>query len=141
MNEIDVRDVPDDVSKRHLAWMIYWKRAVTTHYVIGILGVTASCIAATGFEYFSQAAAIVSAFCIGVLGFVQPERKYLKFVRAWRRLDSSVMLFRFGKIEIDDLLQAVEDGESIITEVEKETKIADHNFSAASIAKSNAEKA
>jgi len=122
MEKLEVREVPEDIERRLAAWRTYWKRAVAMRYLVGIVGITDSCIAAANFEDYSQFAAIISALCIGVLGFVQPEQKYLKFIQAWRRLDSSMMKFKFGQIEIGALLQAVEDSESIITEIEKETR-------------------
>jgi hypothetical protein len=64
---------------------------------------------------FSAVAAVLTA----VLGFVQPERRYLKFVRAWRVLDSAAIKFRLGQAGIKELIEAVDRGEALITEFEE----------------------
>jgi len=122
MSDTEDVNIPPVVSERLAAWRKHWWWSAFMHYSMGVTGVTASAIAATGSDKYSQSAAVVAAVCIAFLGFVQPERRYLKFVRAWRRLDSSVLHFQFGKIGHDELIEAVEEGESILTEIEIETR-------------------
>ncbi|MGX9727322.1 MAG: hypothetical protein ACTFAK_08375 [Candidatus Electronema sp. VV] len=55
-----------------------------------------------------------------MLGFTQPEKKYIKFVRAWRILDIAAMRYRYKLIPIDSLFDALERGEQSITEFEQE---------------------
>lgn len=54
-----------------------------------------------------------------LIGFVQPERRYLKFVRAWRVLDVAVLKFKLGLIGIKELADALERGEALISEFEE----------------------
>lgn len=58
-----------------------------------------------------------------MLGFTQPDRKYVKFVRAWRILDVAALHYRYGKITLDELLEAVEHGEQTITNFEHDMKL------------------
>jgi hypothetical protein len=115
-------DVPEEVQARVKAWHTLFMRATYSHYAFGILGVAASAISAATDGGISKALAAVSAICIAVLGFAQPDRKYVKFVRAWRILDVAALRYRYGKITLDELLEAVEHGEQTITDFEQDMK-------------------
>ncbi len=68
----------------------------------------------------SRYLSVISAVCIALLGFTQPEKKYIKFVRAWRILDIAAMRYRYKIIHIVSLFDALERGEQSITEFEQE---------------------
>jgi hypothetical protein len=85
-------------------------------YVVGVLGVATAAIAAALGGESARYFAATSGVCTAVLGFVHPERRYLRFIGAWRILDIAVLKFKLGKASVDDLIQAVERGETLITE-------------------------
>ena len=114
------RKVPEEVEARVNAWYRMFNFASRTHYVVGVLGVACSALAASDVVGASQILAAISAVCIAILGFAQPEKKYLKFVRAWRVLDAAVLKYKYGKIDLDVLLEKLERGEQLITEVERD---------------------
>jgi len=114
------KDFPDEVKSRLNCWYKLYRRANVTHYIVGILGVAASALAAVDIGEASRILAAISAVCIAILGFVKPERKFIKFVRAWRTLDAAAMRYRYGKADLDYLFSAVERGEQLIAEFEQD---------------------
>jgi len=58
--------------------------------------------------------------CIAILGFVKPERKFIKFVRAWRILDAAAIRYRYGKADLDYLFMAMDQGEQFIAGFEQD---------------------
>jgi hypothetical protein len=116
--------VPDEVSVRLQQWRGLWIRSAGYHYFFGIAGVTASSLAAIdfgeGYQWLSKLLPTIAALCLAVLGFVHPDRRYQKFVRAWRALDPVVLKYKYGRATLDDVFAAIERGESIITEYEQE---------------------
>ena len=90
------------------------------YYFLGGVGVATSALAAAFPSETSRYLSVISAVCIALLGFTQPEKKYIKFVRAWRILDIAAMRYRYGIISINSLFDALERGEQSITEFEQE---------------------
>lgn len=119
--KITPRTVPKEIEARVNAWYRMFNFASRIHYVVGVLGVACSALAAADIFDISQFLAALSAVCIAILGFAQPERKYMKFVRAWRVLDAAVLKYRYGKIDLDTLLDTVDRGEQLLTDFEQET--------------------
>jgi hypothetical protein len=113
--------LPDEVAVRLNQWRRLWFQSALLHYVFGVGGVLASSLAAAEFVTgYSRVLAAVAAACVAVLGFMQPDRRYQKFVRAWRALDPIVLRYKYGKATLDDVFAALERGESIISEYEQE---------------------
>lgn len=112
--------VPPEIEARVSAWHKLYIRANYSHYFVGIVGVASSAISAATDGGISKALAAVAAICIAVLGFAQPDRKYVKFVRAWRILDIATLRYRYGQIDLPALINAVETGEQAITEFEQD---------------------
>lgn len=115
-----LKDFPDEIKSRLHCWHKLYRRANVTHYIVGILGVAASALAAVDIGEASWILAAISAVCIAILGFVKPERKFIKFVRAWRTLDAAAMRYRYGKADLDSLLNAMEQGERYIAKFEQD---------------------
>jgi hypothetical protein len=67
----------------------------------------------------ARPAAIVSAACFGILGFVNPFRIYHQFMSALRTLDYACQRYRYGKVEIDDLLEALRLAEQQIQNIDE----------------------
>jgi hypothetical protein len=110
--------VPISIEAKRSAWLRLWKGSVRVHYTFGIVGVGAAALAAAIGGEAGQILSVVAAVSTAVLGFVQPERKYLKFVRAWRIIDLAIIKFQLGKGSMDELIAAAERGETVITEFE-----------------------
>ena len=109
-------EVPELISLRHSSWSRIAMRLAKIQYVVGILWVAAAAIAAALGGESARYFAATSGVCTAVLGFVHPERRYLRFIGAWRLLDIAILKFKLGKASVDDLIEAVERGETIITE-------------------------
>lgn len=114
-----LRELPSDVNQRLRFWHGLWHRSSMYHYFFGVVSVAASVIS-TSLEgqpakYFS----IVAAIATSMIGFMHPERRYMKFVRAWRVLDVASMRYRHGLIDKPQLIDAVEKGEALIAEFEE----------------------
>lgn len=113
-----MRALPSDVEWRLSFWRGLWHRSSAYHYFFGVISVAASVISTSldGQEakYFS----IIAAISTALIGFMHPERRYIKFVRAWRVLDVASMRYRHGLIDKAQLIDAVERGESLIAEFE-----------------------
>jgi hypothetical protein len=115
-----LKEYPAEVKSRLNCWHKLYRRANITHYSVGIIGVAASTLAAVDIGEASRFLAAISAVCIAILGFAKPERKYIKFVRAWRTLDAAALRYRYGKTNLDALFNAMEQGERCIAEFEQD---------------------
>src|SRR5439155_15013631 len=111
--------LPSGVSKRLRDWKLLWFSYMVAHWTFGVGGVVASVIAGAQLNPIATTAA--SIFCgvsFAILGFVKPEAGYYKFVRSWRVLDIAVQRHEAGLIDVSAVMDAVERGEGLITEVE-----------------------
>lgn len=115
-------DVPLEVRTRIEAWYALFTRAMYSHYFFGVVGVAAATISAATGGAMGKALAAASAICLAVLGFVQPDRKYLKFSRAWSILDVAALRYRYGEATLAELMDALDHGEQVITEFEQDTQ-------------------
>ena len=115
-------DVPLEVRARIEAWYALFTRAMYSHYFFGVVGVAAATISAATGGAMGKALAAASAICLAVLGFVQPDRKYLKFSRAWSILDVAALRYRYGEATLAELMDALDHGEQVITEFEQDTQ-------------------
>lgn len=113
-------DIPPEIQNRLSAWYKLYKHANFYYYFFGILGVAASAISAAMDGNIAKVLSVISATSMAVLGFTQPDRKYIKFVRAWRILDIAAIRYRYRQIDITELLESLERGEKSITEFEQE---------------------
>jgi hypothetical protein len=71
-------DIPEEVQERIKIWQKLFLRSSYAHYFFGIVGIAAASISAATDGGLSKLLAAASAVCIGVLGFAQPDRKYVK---------------------------------------------------------------
>jgi len=115
-------DVPLEVRARMEAWYAILMRSMYSHY-FGVVGVAASTIsAATGGALGKALAAAAAEICLAILGFVQPDRKYLRFSRAWSILDVAALRYRYGEATLAELMDALDRGEQVIAESEHDTQ-------------------
>ena len=110
--------LPPDVDKRLDYWHGLWNASAKYHYFFGVVSVGASVISTSMEGTPAKAFSIVAAIATALIGFMHPERRYMKFVRAWRVLDVASMRYRHGLIDKAALIDAVERGEALIAEFE-----------------------
>jgi len=113
-----VLTVPGDVRDRLGYWNGIWRASARYHYLFGVVSVAASVISTSVEGTPAKICSIVAAISTALIGFMHPERRYVKFVRAWRVLDMASMRYRHGLIDRSALLDAVEHGEALIAEFE-----------------------
>jgi hypothetical protein len=113
-----VEAMPLEVSERLDYWHGLWRRSAQYHYVFGVVSVAASVISTSLEGGQAKVFSIVAAIATAMIGFMHPERRYMKFVRAWRVLDVAAMRYRHGLIGKAALIDAVERGEAAIAEFE-----------------------
>ena len=115
------RTTPKEIEKRRSNYHKYFRVARILHYSIGVFGLTCSLLATSGFgggdapRYW----ALGSGVCFGLLAFVDPNSKYLKFSQAARVLDSACLEYKYGNLSMSELIQAFKQSEEIITSLEK----------------------
>ena len=115
----ETREVPKEVAARLAAWRTYYGRATIINYAVGVIGVLASLLATASLaDPWRSAAAITSGVCLGIMGFVNPQFRYVKFVRAWRILDPAVLRYQHGLSDLKALLDALEAAEGSMSELE-----------------------
>jgi hypothetical protein len=110
--------LPRDVDQRLTFWHGLWRRSSMYHYFFGVISVAASVISTSTEGTAAKVCSIVAAVATSLIGFMHPERRYLKFVGAWRVLDLAAMRYRHGLIDKAALIDAVEKGEACIAEFE-----------------------
>lgn len=116
-----VRSVPNEIKKRLSDYHRYFRFARTLHYSIGVFGLTCSLLATSniGGGDLPRYWAIGSGICFGLLAFVDPNSKYLKFSQAARVLDPACLEYKYGTLTLSELIRSFEQAEEIITSLEK----------------------
>lgn len=117
----EVRVVPEEIDDLHKLYVSYFRVARTLHYVIGVLGLTFSLMATSGFggNEASRAWALGSGVCFGAMGFIDPNSRYKKCVKAARILNLAILRYKYGELSKTELLAAVEYAENVVTEMEE----------------------
>ncbi len=119
---MEEQKIPSAVQKRLDGWFTTFWAFTICHYLFGIGGVLASTIVAASSDTHTQKiAGIISAVCIAIVGFVQPDQKYRKFVIAWRLLDEKVNKYRYNLISVGDLVDGMALAEKTLDQLERET--------------------
>jgi hypothetical protein len=121
ITETTVRDVPPEVASLLHAWVKRRGQHIFIHYFIGVVGILASVVAAVDmYSPWASLWMVISSFCIAFVGFGNPRREYSKFAHAVRVLYMATLRYRHGQIEMKELLNAVEQGETIIQSYESD---------------------
>jgi hypothetical protein len=114
-----VQAIPPDIGSRLSYWQGLWERSAKYHYFFGVISVAASVISTSVEGTPAKICSIIAAISTSLIGFMHPERRYMKFVRPWRVLEVAAMRYRHGLIDKAALIDAVERGESLIAEFEE----------------------
>lgn len=121
MTEPTVRNVPPEISALLHAWVKKRGQHIFIHYSIGVVGIFSSVAAAVDtYSRWASLWMVISSFCIAFLGFGNPRKEYSKFAHAVRVLYMATLRYRYGQIEMKELLKAVERGETIIQNYESD---------------------
>jgi hypothetical protein len=113
-----MQDLEQEIGKRLRDYKTLFFIARTLHYSIGVLGLTCSLMATSGFgggdtpRYW----ALGSGICYGLLAFLDPNSKYLKFAKASRVLEQAYLEYKYGN---SPLIQSFGQAEELITSLEK----------------------
>jgi hypothetical protein len=110
--------LPAEVDQRLSYWHGLWNRSASYHYFFGVISVGASVISTSMEGDRAKIFSIIAAIATALIGFMHPERRYAKFVRAWRVLDVAAMRYRHGLCDKASLIDAVERGEALIADYE-----------------------
>jgi hypothetical protein len=119
-----VQALPPDVDRRLAFWHGLWSRSARYHYFFGVVSVGASVISTSLDGGPAKVFSIIAAIATALIGFMHPERRYMKFVRAWRVLDVAAMRYRHGLSDKAALIDAVERGEALIADFEDKIEAA-----------------
>ena len=113
--------IPKSIQKRLNGWFFTFWAFLLCHYLFGIGGVIASTFVVRSDDTREQKiAGIISAICIAIIGFMQPNRKYSHYVTAWRILDEKVNMYRYNLITIRELVEGMAFAEKTLGQVEIE---------------------
>jgi hypothetical protein len=117
----ETRVVPKEVEDLHKLYVSYFRVARTLHYVIGVCGLTFSLMATSGFggEQASRGWALGAGVCFGAMGFIDPNSRYKKCVRAARILNIAILRYKYCELSQSELFLAVEHAENMVTEMEE----------------------
>ena len=121
------RPIPPEVMQRLRTWKFWWRVFVHAHYLLGIIGVLSSTLAAAlpkendiwpGHIPINAVSclAVISACCFAIIGFVAPDKRYIGLIRAWRTLDVALARYRRGLITEAHLFNILERCETVATE-------------------------
>jgi hypothetical protein len=125
MSNGELVPTPEEVKLRLDTWKVWWRIFVHAHYLLGIIGVLSSTLAASlpkssviyGTDLnLVTICAVISACCFAIIGFVAPDKRYIGLIRAWRALDVSLARYKRGHITEAQLLDALERCETVATE-------------------------
>lgn len=116
----EARTVPTEIEDLHKLYVSYFRVARTLHYVIGVLGLTFSLMATSGFggNEASRGWALGAGVCFGAMGFIDPNSRYKKCVKAARILNIAILRYKYGELSQTELFSAVEHAENVVTEME-----------------------
>jgi hypothetical protein len=124
MNEKSVcrneQEVIAEAEARREAWFRHFRRWRMTHWVVGIIGVLSSVVAASQKvdDVLLPVAASLSAVCFAIIGFTSSQRRASAYVSAWRLIGTALLRYKAGLIALDAVITAVERGEAAIAEAD-----------------------
>jgi hypothetical protein len=117
----NIKFVENKIENRLSHYNLLFVAARTVHYSIGVMGLTCSLMATSGFgggdipRYW----ALGSGICYGIFAFVDPNSKYLKFSQAAKVLEPAYLKYKCGDLPIAELIKSLEQVEAVITSREK----------------------
>lgn len=114
--------LPSKLVNRLKSWERTHRLYFILHYFIGIVGVLASTLASSKLFWNPQILSIISTVCIAVLAFVRPEREHIRFWQAWKTLDSAVIRYESGLVNLEEVVDALDRGEAGILEFDVNQK-------------------
>jgi hypothetical protein len=87
-----------DAEHKMKTWMLLFKNLSRLYWSCGVLALVASALA--GSRIISDSAVpyvtLLSTLCVGIIGFVDPERRGRRFLRAFRVVDAALLDYKYG---------------------------------------------
>jgi len=109
-----------EVDMRLSIWRKFWVGFIWAYFLLGVLGVMFSTIAASTLvpDPWRALLSLGSAVCLAVIGFLRPEARYKNLMRAWRDLADARARYMFDGASQTSLLDRLHDCERIATDDE-----------------------
>ncbi len=119
--EITNRPVPNCYSKRCKKLSFWWHAMKISFVLLGGLSVTFATLAVITDDTPAKICAGLSAVLTSLMGFLKPNTHFIELKKAWSKLDLAIMQYQNGSIELDELHQALADGEHQLIEFEEKS--------------------
>ncbi|WP_162056196.1 hypothetical protein [Pontibacter pamirensis] len=99
-------------------WMRWYNFSGWVYWILGAASVAFSTLGASDVfeQQFSTVFALLSAICLGIIGFANPQKKAAKFIGAYRLLEPSVRSYKYGVLPKADLLVKDKEAENMLNE-------------------------
>jgi hypothetical protein len=110
----------DELTRILKFWFRLGVRWAYAHWVVGILGVATSALAATD-KAVGEAAplfAVAATICFGIIGFTNPQQRSAKYIRSYRLLDAALREYKYAGLCVDQLLKAHRRAEDLLNETD-----------------------
>ncbi|WP_305988085.1 hypothetical protein [Roseibium sp. MMSF_3544] len=104
-------------------WRIYYHLLISTHIVLGVVGVAIGAVIAADISVFSletKYLGVVSSVIVGIVSFVQPGRMASVFYSAFWRLKVAILQSKLSNDNAELLLIALSEGYERISAVQPE---------------------
>ncbi len=108
-------DIRQTAEERRIFWLNLSHKWKATHWIVGVLGIAMSTLAAATnvsrslAPYFSVAAAL----CIAFVGFANPQKQAHKNISAYIILDAAIMAYDTKEINENGLKDEIQKSEII----------------------------
>lgn len=105
-------------------WMRWYNFCGWIYWFLGAASVAFSTLGASDVveAKFRTSFALLSAICLGVIGFANPQKKAAKFIGAFRLLEPSVRAYKYGVLTKAELLVKDKEAENMLNEGEFDGK-------------------
>ena len=105
-------------------WMRWYNFTGWIYWILGAASVAFSTLGASDVveAKFRTSFALLSAICLGIIGFANPQKKAAKFIGAFRLLEPSVRAYKYGVLSKADLLIKDKEAENMLNEGEFDGK-------------------
>ncbi|KAA5547816.1 hypothetical protein [Adhaeribacter rhizoryzae] len=113
-----------ELQKKADNWMGWYNFCGWIYWFLGAASVAFSTLGASDVveAKFRTSFALLSAICLGVIGFANPQKKAAKFIGAFRLLEPSVRAYKYGVLSKADLLIKDREAENMLNEGEFDGK-------------------
>ncbi len=124
LEEGDQKKLISELTIKADRWLDLSVKYQYVHWTIGTIGVLASALSASnlGGSVCAKICSVLSAVCIGVLGFLNPQKKSAQFLAAFRKLEPAIKTYRYADNDIKKVLAAHEQAEQGLNDSDANSK-------------------